>query len=550
MVNLGVDFGSTYTMVSVFRDGKPQTVQPDNLTFHYPSIVVYDKKKQKYFYGTSARNKLGAPGIVPFRGFKMLLNSRMSAEQLRARNYDEVNTPESITERFLKYVVDNTLKKLEEDKVGTLVLGAPECWFQSIETVDSRGVLRDICCRMKDKIEDVRIVSEPTNAAAYSVWCYEKERKKQFEGNVLVVDYGGGTLDTAVVSVRHKDNERLMIRPEMRSGRGENLDNEIGSAGIAYQEAVVKKAIRDALDIHNAEIHYGADFDKAVKYLENILVTDAENVEETFEDNLTSLSALKTEELLTFDYDDQEITITYGQLKEVYDETIAPILAKVLEETTEDIARNDQVYVSLVGGFCNYYLVRKQVTDYFNHFFGWGSIGAKEKIMRLREDEREKAIAHGASLFADDILDVCYVAQFGIGMYSYLPNGSTYKQYAISYGQEYVPDQIYFSRDDDGEIAVMMLTKLDTFLINFDRNRDAHMPPMKPKKEFANRLNAVKCGYMVVVGFSIDARERIKVHIYEYNNDPQHRGPGEQPVASIPLKTFRESFENTVIHAG
>ena len=39
MVNLGLDFGSTYTMVSIFENGEPKTVQPNNLTFNYPSIV-------------------------------------------------------------------------------------------------------------------------------------------------------------------------------------------------------------------------------------------------------------------------------------------------------------------------------------------------------------------------------------------------------------------------------------------------------------------------------------------------------------------------------
>ena len=36
MVNLGVDFGSTYTMVAIYEYGEPKTVQPSHLTFHYP----------------------------------------------------------------------------------------------------------------------------------------------------------------------------------------------------------------------------------------------------------------------------------------------------------------------------------------------------------------------------------------------------------------------------------------------------------------------------------------------------------------------------------
>ncbi len=552
MINLGVDFGSTYTMVSVYRNGIPETIQPDNLTFSYPSIVVYNTKTQKYFYGTVARNKIGTPNTVVFRGFKMLLNGQMSESELRKRNYDDINTPEHITELFLRYVITNTLKNEEEDEIGMLVLGAPECWFQSMETIDSRGILRDICMRASDKIGDVKIVSEPTNAAAYGVWCYEnkeenKVSKRTLDGNILVIDYGGGTLDTAFVSVRHEKNNRLMIKPEMRSGRGQNTEGEIGKAGIAYQEAVVKRAIKDACG-EDETIIIGEDFNKAVKNLEDMLVSNSGEVEEIFEENQLSVSMLKDEVLTSFYYNGKEVEVNYLQLKEVYNKEIYDVLNEVLIETTADVSREDEnIHIALVGGFCNFYLVRQQIKEYFTNFFQSGLFGAKEKDLISRQAEREKAIAHGASLFAADVMSVCYVAQFGIGMFTYFADGKIYERYAINFGDEYVPDKVYFSHDDDGDIAPMMLTTLDTFLVNFTKNKKSHMPPMKPIKELAKRLRTVNCGFVVVVGFSIDARERITMHIYNYNNDPEHRGPEEKPAAVIPLKTFKESFQNTVI---
>ena len=114
MVNLGVDFGSTYTMVAIYENGEPKTVQPSHLTFHYPSIVCYDEQKDKYFYGTSARDKLGKKGIIGFRGFKMLLNHQMSEEMLKERNYGGKHTPEFITAFFLRSIIQNTLKKLNQ----------------------------------------------------------------------------------------------------------------------------------------------------------------------------------------------------------------------------------------------------------------------------------------------------------------------------------------------------------------------------------------------------------------------------------------------------
>lgn len=542
MVNLGIDFGSTYTMVSVIDNDAPVTVQPNNLTYSYPSIVVYDTRRKNYFFGMSARDKLGKPGIIGFRGFKMLLNQQMKAEDLKDRNYDDVNTPEFITEKFLNHVIDNTLAKLNQDKVGTLVLGAPECWFQSLETVDARSTLRDICSNMKDKIENVKIISEPTNAAAFCVWSYEKQQGNAFDGEILIVDYGGGTLDTALVSVQHI-GEKLQIKPEMRSGAGENKDKEIGKAGIAYQEAVIRKAICQKLDITPDEIDYNSEFDTAVKSFEDMLVSDTQYVDETFGDYAANPEDLADENFCAIMYKGEEVEIDFGQMREAYMETIYPILNKVLDESVKDLSETKKIHVALVGGFCNFYLVREQIHDYFN----LGGLNAKIKNVLQREEDREKAIAHGAALFSDNVMEVCNVAKFGIGMYIHFGDSNEiFMKYAINYGQEYIPDKIYFAKDDDGKIAPMLLVQLDNFLLNFNKNEKEGFP-VHPKDEFAEKLNCVSHNPIVVVGFSIDPAEKITVHVYNYNTDSGDPGDGEKPVASIKLSTLKNSFKNTII---
>ena len=549
MVSLGVDFGSTYTMVSVFRDGKPEVVQPDNLTFSYPSIVAYDLKKKSYIYGMPARNKIGQPNIVAFKGFKMLLNGAMSSERLKERNYDGNNTPEKITELFLKYVIQNTLKKLNETVVEHLVLGAPECWFESIQTADARSVLRDICSKI-DSVKDVRIISEPINAAAYGIWCYNKMKpdNKSFNGSVLVVDYGGGTLDTAIVSIHQNKNEKLKVKSEMRSGRGENRDNEIGTAGIAYQEAVVRRAIKDATGIDETNIPTGTEFFSAVKALEDDLICNASDIEDTFETYKATQTQLAKEFLLDFMYQGDSIEINYGHLLSVYNQLIRPVLDNVLKESIEGLPNTAQIHLLPVGGFCNFVLVREQILEFCSKHFNWGMIGREDKVILLEEANREKAIAHGASLFSDNVIDLCYVAEYGIGVYAER-GGKVYENYAIDYGQEYIPDEVNFATDADGNPSIMMLTGLDTFLINFSRNKKDHMPPMCPSKFFADQLNDAlkKIGFQVAVGFSIDVKERLSVHIFKYNNDPAHRGISKKADETIQLSTFRECFRNTVI---
>ena len=541
MVNLGLDFGSTYTMVSIFENGEPKTVQPNNLTFNYPSIVCYDEGKKKYFFGTSAREKLGKRGVVGFRGFKMLLNHQMSEEKLRERNYTGENTPEHITELFLHYVISNTLKKLNEDKVDLLVIGAPECWFQSLQTIDARGTLRDICLGFSDIVCRVELRSEPTDAAAFCVWNYEKKNGQNFDGSILVVDYGGGTLDTALVSVAHT-GDKIQIKPEMLSGIGENKDKEIGRAGIAYQEAVVRKAVSQALEISEAEVETNADFDKAVKSFEDVLVSDSDFVDEIFEDYAAVPDQLGEESFTTVLFEGEEIPIDFGQMKAAYNETIYDSLKRVLDESTAELSPDAQPYIATVGGFCNFYLVREQIGNYFD----MGGVNARVKTLFHKEEDREKAIAYGACLLANKVMEVCNVASFGIGMYiKYSDRDEVFMRYAINFGQEYTPDKIYFARDKWGMVAPMMLTEADTFLLNFHKNPDYGFPA-RPKAKFAAALNKAQHDNIVVVGFSIDAAERIKVHIFNYDFDVTSEQYGDTipPVATIALSTFKGSFDN------
>ena len=541
MVNLGLDFGSTYTKVSIFENGEPKTVQPNNLTFNYPSIVCYDEGKKKYFFGTSAREKLGKRGVVGFRGFKMLLNHQMSEEKLRERNYTGENTPEHITELFLHYVISNTLKKLNEDKVDLLVIGAPECWFQSLQTIDARGTMRDICLGFSDIVCRVELRSEPTDAAAFCVWNYEKKNGQNFDGSILVVDYGGGTLDTALVSVAHT-GDKIQIKPEMLSGIGENKDKEIGRAGIAYQEAVVRKAVSQALEISEAEVETNADFDKAVKSFEDVLVSDSDFVDEIFEDYAAVPDQLGEESFTTVLFEGEEIPIDFGQMKAAYNETIYDSLQRVLDESTAELSPDAQPYIATVGGFCNFYLVREQIGNYFD----MGGVNARVKTLFHKEEDREKAIAYGACLLANKVMEVCNVASFGIGMYiKYSDRDEVFMRYAINFGQEYTPDKIYFARDKWGMVAPMMLTEADTFLLNFHKNPDYGFPA-RPKAKFAAALNKAQHDNIVVVGFSIDAAERIKVHIFNYDFDVTSEQYGDTipPVATIALSTFKGSFDN------
>ena len=486
--------------------------------------------------------------MIAFRGFKMLLGQDPDQPMLKERGYVGENTPEHITELFLEHVISESLNKLNESKIDLLVVGAPECWFQSMQMVDARGTLRNICqsiCEKKN-INHFELRSEPTDAAAFCVWKYEQMSGKHFSGKLMVIDYGGGTLDTTLVSVEHIEN-KIQIKPEILCGIGENQDKEIGKAGIFYQESVVRRAISEACGIPEERIPLDKNFSKAVKQFEDALLADYDFVVEIFKEyEGLSDAGLKNENFTTIEYNGSSVRIDFGQMKTVYDSAIAPSLDKVLRESTADMDENEHPYLTLVGGFCNFYLVQKQILD----FFSLGSLSRDDKMLRFTEGDREKAIAYGAGLLAYRVLVVCHVAGFGIGMCACYDGveGKYFKKYAINYGQEYLTNKIYFAKDNNNNIVGMVLTQADKFLLNFSK-REEDGRPVTPKEEIAKRLrSATQNTFLVVIGFSIDEAERIGIHIFEYRPGAPEKAYGTEVRCKkkILLETFKESFNNIV----
>ena len=104
MVHVGLDFGSTNTLVSIYdhEKGQPDIVAVQGTeSYTIPSYVSYNQKNGKYEFGAKARARMGKKGYTVFRAFKMLLREN-DEKKLAEWNYDAENTPEQITKLFLK----------------------------------------------------------------------------------------------------------------------------------------------------------------------------------------------------------------------------------------------------------------------------------------------------------------------------------------------------------------------------------------------------------------------------------------------------------------
>lgn len=549
MVNLGIDFGSTYTLVSHYRSDRktPEAISLDGISPYIPSVVSFNKRKNEYKIGKAAKNLTGNKNVIIFKAFKMLLNEQMTEENLRERNYDEINTPEKIASLFLEKVLKSALAKIGEDHIGRLIVGVPEVWGQSLNTFDGRKSLSRICSGF-DFVDKAEVVSEPASASAFFAYNYKQIRHENFEGRVLLIDYGGGTLDITLTKVL-SNGDSMEVKVEKRDGAGENTDKEIGNAGIKYMEKVVERAIRSSEAFEDTDdIEYDGNFLRAVDELEEALMSDAEDVEDTFRELEFTPDALDDEEFIELDYLDESVIVTYKHLKDIYDEIISDILREKLEAVTDGIdTYEDNFKIGIVGGFGNFYLVKKQIYD----MFGISSRDERTEGIIVNSEDRERAISLGASLLADGLISIRKTAEFSIGIYAYRADKAIAKYYAIRYRQELAYNKIYCATDAKGNDVPYFVADgtIDKFLVNFSDNEDDAFGA-DPKAELAAKLkNVVDNEFMMAtVGFSIDPTDSITIHIFDYDWETSSRS--EQPVKSIKLSTIKSMFDVVELNGG
>src|SRR5699024_6422369 len=202
----------------------------------------------------------------------------------------------------------------------------------------------------------------------------------------------------------------------------ENENGQIGKAGIVYMESVVKEAIRQAEVLEEGEEPTcDGKFLKAVDMLEEELQDRTDILEETFEEYGVDYPDDLEEEFTTIEYKGEDIPITYRLLLEVYNDTIRDVFDEKLNEMIQFMEthginyeeRNlDNFKIALVGGFGNFYLVKKQVKDKFS----FSEFDKRQQNIILNRADCEKAVSLGAALLAADLISIRNTAPYSIGI--------------------------------------------------------------------------------------------------------------------------------------
>ncbi|UUM25675.1 molecular chaperone DnaK [Mycoplasmopsis agalactiae] len=204
-VIIGIDLGTTNSVVSIVDNGSPVVLENLNGKRTTPSVVSF--KDGEIIVGDNAKNQIETnPDTVA--SIKRLMGT---SKTVHVNNKDY--KPEEISAMILEH-----LKKYAEEKIGhkieKAVITVP-AYFDNAQR-EATKIAGKIA-----GLEVLRIINEPTAAAlAFGLDKVKKEQK------ILVFDLGGGTFDVSILELAEGTFEVLSTAGDNRLG-GDDWDHEI-----------------------------------------------------------------------------------------------------------------------------------------------------------------------------------------------------------------------------------------------------------------------------------------------------------------------------------
>ena len=221
---IGIDLGTTNSVVAVMEGGKPTVIANAEGSRTTPSIVGFSKTGEKLVGQLAKRQAILNPDKT------IISIKRHMGEDYKKSIDGKDYTPQEISAMILRKLADDASNYLGE-KVTSAVITVP-AYFNDAQrqaTKDAGKIAG---------LDVLRIVNEPTAAAlAYGL---EKEKAEK----VLVFDLGGGTFDVSILEIGDGVHEVLSTSGDTKLG-GDDFDEKI----IDWLVAEFKK--QEGIDLRN-----------------------------------------------------------------------------------------------------------------------------------------------------------------------------------------------------------------------------------------------------------------------------------------------------------
>jgi len=371
---VGIDLGTTYSCVGVFKNGKVEIIANEQGNRITPSYVAWTAEGGERLIGDAAKNQATINPENTVFDIKRLIGRKYSDSSVQA---DKKLVPYKIISKedkpFVEVQVDGKSKVFAPEEVSAMVLSKmkeiAEVYLghevkHAVVTVPAyfndaqRQATKDAGTISGMSVQ--RIINEPTAAAI----AYGLNKKTGGEKNILVYDLGGGTFDVTLLTIDNGVFEVLATNGDTHLG-GEDFDQRV----MQYFIKLLKK--RDSVDVSKDK--------RALQKLRR----EVERVKRTLSSQ--HQARLEIEGLMEgFDFSETLTRARFEELNlDLFKKTLSPV-QKVLEDA--DMSKTEVDEVVLVGGSTRIPKVQTLLKDHFD---------GKEPSKNVNPDE---AVAFGAAV--------------------------------------------------------------------------------------------------------------------------------------------------------
>lgn len=209
MAIIGIDLGTTNSLVSYWKDGKIQLLRGNDGSKMFSSAVHF--MEDGILVGNEAKEKLYSDPEHTVASFKCFMGSDKT---YRINNKDY--TPAVLSSMVLKFLKDCVEAELGEE-IEEAIITVP-AYFNDRQRSDTKKAAQLAGLKVE------RLINEPSAAALYYMFHKYGGRIDEMEDlNLLVFDFGGGTLDLSYVECFENIVEIVAVAGNNHLG-GDDID--------------------------------------------------------------------------------------------------------------------------------------------------------------------------------------------------------------------------------------------------------------------------------------------------------------------------------------